>query len=735
MIRAATCFSGIGAPEIAMPGWDWLWHAEIEPFPSAVMAARHPASTNLGDVLAPDFIERALAFGPLDVLAGGPPCQGFSIAGLRGGMSDPRGNLTLRWAQILHAIKPRNAITENVPGWLSMPDNAFGCYLAALVGADDALRSPLDGGRWPGVGMASGPLGRLAWATLDAQWFNVAQRRRRVFVVADFGDGADPAEILFNSPRLLGNPPSRGETRERVAPTISARTKGGGGLGTDFDLDGGLIHCADIAPTLNSHFGDKQGLEDQHINGGGACSLPAVSMCLNAGAMGRCDAETETLIPTNRCVFDDAPCIPEISPTLQADSNMTGGERPPGTTVDTCESLIAFPEFMSATQHASTENLSPSLGAINPTALAYGMSTQQEPKWMEDLSPTLALPSKSGGGQVTAVAFSIMPMNSGKDFKARETDVAQPIMAGGPVGGNQGGDYVTQNWHVRRLTVTECERLQGFPKVQKSYLLIGSGNCFGPQNDCAPVALKCLKSPSNVWNADAQGWTLSASAAENHSNTNHHAQDWPVALDVLIDLGRSAVLISSREKSAFPAATAVHLNEFPLPIGIGNFVRLVALTTQIWGRTMQLGKVESQPNTTPFTVQPNGKNTVAQFGPETGGNADGVASAIRMANDFSTSTTSEFGPDTPNFAWMLQTLSSCVAHAICGFIPKQILEASCFAVRITTVEDYTAIQYRGKIAADGPRYKALGNSWAVPCGRWIMARIEAGMPAIERMSA
>lgn len=268
MLRVATCFSGIGAPEMGLPEADWIWHAEIEPFPSAVMAARHPESVNLGDVLAADFIDRAKAMGPLDIMAGGPPCQAFSVAGLRGSMNDPRGNLTLRWVQILHAIQPRNAITENVPGWLNTPDNAFGCFLAGLVGADDALRSPLDGGSWPSVGMVAGPRARAAWRILDAQYFGVAQRRRRVFVVADFGNGADPAEILFERKGVFGNHPPRRETGQRTAPTLAARTKGGGGLGTDFDCDGGLI-CADIAPTLNAHFGEKQGLEDQHINGGG----------------------------------------------------------------------------------------------------------------------------------------------------------------------------------------------------------------------------------------------------------------------------------------------------------------------------------------------------------------------------------------------------------------------------------------------------------------------------------
>ena len=344
-LRAASCFSGIGAPEVAMPHWDWLWCAEIEKFPSAVMAARHPDSVNLGDVTADDFMQRASSFGQIDVLAGGPPCQDFSVAGLRAGMAGDRGNLSLRFLEIAHAIRPRNLLVENVPGWLSMPDNAFGSFLAGLVGGDDALipcvkpmagRSNagwswrkaglvwrvIDGGngipviidnpedyephevehvhldarhipKWPSVGMVAGPRGRAAWRVFDAQYFGLAQRRSRVFIVADFGNGADPAQVLFERRGMFGNTPPSRKARKDLAGTIAARTKGGGGLGTDFDLDGGLtvdmadtlsvganqttgfesevtaVICADIASTLDSHFGDKLGQNTQHINGGG----------------------------------------------------------------------------------------------------------------------------------------------------------------------------------------------------------------------------------------------------------------------------------------------------------------------------------------------------------------------------------------------------------------------------------------------------------------------------------
>ncbi len=262
MIGATFC-SGIGAPEVAAPWVDWRLASEIEPFPRAVLQERFgyrlPEDHNQGDPLlwgdmtkvTPDLL-RSRGIPLPDLIVAGTPCQDFSVAGLRAGLSGDRGNLTLSFVEICHAIvdaRPDGKLAvlwENVPGVLSDRGNAFGCFLGGLVGAMDALPPPADGS-WPGEGMVEGPRARAAWAVLDAQWFGVAQRRRRVFVVVDFGNCVDPAAVLLEPDRLRGDSPPRRETGERPAPTISARTKGGGGLGTDFDCDGGLI-AAEAAP-------------------------------------------------------------------------------------------------------------------------------------------------------------------------------------------------------------------------------------------------------------------------------------------------------------------------------------------------------------------------------------------------------------------------------------------------------------------------------------------------------
>lgn len=274
-LKMGTFCSGIGAPEVAARGmFEPIWFSEIEPFPCAVLNHHWPNVPNLGDMTADDLVERIAGIGLPDVVVAGLPCQPFSVTGLRKGEADPR-NLTARFVEIADAIDDlRHAhgkppvwwLVENVPGLLSDRGNAFGALLGGMVGSSSAI---VPGGRWECSGVATGPRRSAAWRVLDAQFFGVAQRRRRVFAlfVADSGSlkCADALLPIINS--MSWHTPPRRETGQRTAPTLAARTKGGGGLGTDFDCDGGLI-AAEVASTLNAAFGSKLGLEDQHINAG-----------------------------------------------------------------------------------------------------------------------------------------------------------------------------------------------------------------------------------------------------------------------------------------------------------------------------------------------------------------------------------------------------------------------------------------------------------------------------------
>ncbi|EOV2671184.1 Dam family site-specific DNA-(adenine-N6)-methyltransferase [Enterobacter hormaechei] len=198
--------SGIEAASKAWEplGWKPAWFSEIEPFPSAVLAHHWPEVTNLGDMTKIADAVRTGGVEAPDVLVGGTPCQAFSIAGLREGLSDDRGQLTLSYVELANAIDAKRRergepeaiiVWENVPGVLSSKDNAFGCFLAGLAGESSELQPA--GGKWTHAGCVSGPERVIAWRVLDAQFFGVAQRRRRVFVVASARKGFDPAAVLF----------------------------------------------------------------------------------------------------------------------------------------------------------------------------------------------------------------------------------------------------------------------------------------------------------------------------------------------------------------------------------------------------------------------------------------------------------------------------------------------------------------------------------------------------------
>lgn len=205
--------SGIEAVSVAWDGLNLkpIWFSEIEPFPYAVLAHHYPNVPNYGDMTTlPERILSGEIEAP-DILVGGTPCQAFSVAGLRNSLNDERGNLTLVFVRILNAINTIRrcsglpdavVLWENVPGVLSTQDNAFGCFLAALLGESKELVPT--GGRWTGAGIVRSNKCEIAWRILDAQYFGVPQRRRRVFLVA--GDrNRRVAEILFEQPSKSGN--------------------------------------------------------------------------------------------------------------------------------------------------------------------------------------------------------------------------------------------------------------------------------------------------------------------------------------------------------------------------------------------------------------------------------------------------------------------------------------------------------------------------------------------------
>lgn len=469
--------SGIEAATVAWHplGWRAEWFAEIEPFPSAVLAYRWPEVPNLGDMTKMARQVLAGSIAAPEVLVGGTPCQAFSVAGMRAGLDDPRGQLTIKYVELADAVdhvRPAGdecvIVWENVPGVLSDKGNAFGCFLGALVGESDALQP--SGGKWTDTGCVYGPRRTAAWRVLDAQYFGLAQRRRRVFVVASARAGFDPAAVLFESEGVRrDHPPRRGEG-ENPTGTIAGGARRNGGYSTDdIPLTAGSLR----AQAQSSHREDSETFIPVAFGGGANCQQTDVATALSDHPGGtRMDAETETFI---------------VAGTLQANGKAAGS----ATQQDAESGLLVVhgtqdPCVDDHIAHALGRNHGQENAVLAFSCKDYGADTARE------LSPTLRAMGHgeshaNAGGQVAVcVTGDISHTLKAEGFDGSEdgTGRGQPIVAftqnsrsevrqingdGQIIGalaaeaGAQQQNYLAAGSAVRRLTPRECERLQGFP--------------------------------------------------------------------------------------------------------------------------------------------------------------------------------------------------------------------------------------------------------------------------------
>lgn len=397
------------------------WFSEIEAFPSAVLAHHWPDVKNLGDMTK---ISRRILLGEIeapDVLVGGTPCQAFSVAGMREGMADERGQLTMKYVELANAIdtvrvragNPETVIVwENVPGVLSDKQNAFGCFLGALAGEDRELQP--SGKKWTNAGCVYGPQRAVAWRVLDAQYFGVAQRRRRVFVVASARADIDPAAVLFERESMRRDtPPSRsqgeGATQDAGAGfTASSFGQYQPGVGTlrsqGGDIGGG-------SETIAVH---------PHCIGRAATAGPQGKEYLEDGAAYTCDA---------RGVAQAVACTVALRGREGGATAELGGDVATALRASTGGGDKAHVLTVHGTQDPCVSD---------STAFALG---------------------RNNGGENEVYAFAQNTRDEvrlmGGDGGIAGALAAQP--------GMKQTCYVNEGLAVRRLTPTECERLQGFP--------------------------------------------------------------------------------------------------------------------------------------------------------------------------------------------------------------------------------------------------------------------------------
>jgi len=450
-VKYLSVCSGIEAATVAWHhlGWEPAGFAEIEKFPAQVLAHHYPRVPNFGDLTKHD--QWPLELGAVDLLVGGTPCQAFSIAGLRRGMDDARGQLTLEFVRLAARLRPRWIVWENVPGVLSSGGGRdFGSFLGAL-----------------------GQLGYgYAYRVLDAQYFGVAQRRRRVFVVGYLGDWRRAAAVLLERESLRGNPAPRREAWEGFArSTAASLTSSGRGVarsgesrGQDDvvigtitarmfnalgarDIESGALMAvasgrqhaakwpAEIACTLNARYGDKQGLEDQHALGGASLFVPAVGTdCYNGAITG------------------------DVAATIGT----------PGSSVNASGPTVMVPQPVGFNARQDPVQYGDQAGALDQDGYTMAVAFHENQRAEVTLSDTAGSLKVGGGKPGQGYPAVMQPMAfSAKDHGAdASSDIAPTLRAMGHAGShaNGGGQMaVATSMQVRRLTPVECERLQGFP--------------------------------------------------------------------------------------------------------------------------------------------------------------------------------------------------------------------------------------------------------------------------------
>ena len=399
--------SGIEAATVAWHslGWNPVGFSEIEPFPSQVLKHHYPTVPNLGDMTK--FKEWEIESN-IDVFVGGTPCQSFSVAGLRKGLDDPRGNLMLTYLAIADKFRPRWLVWENVPGVLSSNEGKdFGTFLGGL-----------------------GELGYgFAYRILDAQYFGVAQRRKRVFVVGYLGDWRPAAAVLFERESLCGNPAPSREKRESSAPSFRSGV-------------------AEVCPTIGCELAKQ--VNNQMVGNAEAFYIPEPIAFESSRRDGvrLYDAISNTLQAFAGTGGGNGPMVAQ--PTYALQGNMIGRNDKAGPQGDGVNVEVCFTQN-TTDRHAVAYNIAPGKGKLKDDIHVTDAHIAKT------IDASGSNPSMHQGG-----AAIVQPVGTDLYNCTITGDIACTFTADA-TSATHSGPTVMQAMAVRRLTPVECERLQGFP--------------------------------------------------------------------------------------------------------------------------------------------------------------------------------------------------------------------------------------------------------------------------------
>jgi len=419
-MRYGSVCSGIEAASVAWHnlGWEAQWYSEIEHFPSEVLKHRFPDVPNLGDMTQltsnPIFNEKSI-----NLLVGGTPCQSFSVAGLRGGLADPRGNLMLTFLALADTKKPKWIVWENVPGVLSSNGGKdFGTFLGAL-----------------------GELGYgFAYRVLDAQHFGVAQRRRRVFVVGYLGDWRPAAAVLFESESLQrDSKPSR--TKRQETPYDAQKCVGT--TSPDGRETIGTLRQRDYKGIGNDDLESGRGLAIQikDVSCAGGNVSPTVTSKWKTGygkPSGRSEADNMVYEPQyfdNHAQDSRVTGPHDVGSTVSANYGMGGGNTP----------IVGQPTAQPIALASKQYSQNIGINIANPLLADDYKEPQVIAQPIAVDTPTI----------IDRAAFN-QGKNAQYEPRIEQGQTMSSLVAKGP-------HAVQHTMAIRRLTPKECERLQGFP--------------------------------------------------------------------------------------------------------------------------------------------------------------------------------------------------------------------------------------------------------------------------------